>query len=127
MIASVIIGLQALGGLVAAVVFPLAAPTGASLSDTSHVMFSLFTALLSIGLGFVAAGLWRGLRWPRTAAGVWLVLLLPVGWAMVQADRTLVGLLILGSSAVGISAVVAEGRTTSRTPAGGVRRPRDTR
>lgn len=116
MIAALIIGLQALGGPVAALVFLLAAPTGASLSDTSHVMFSLFTALFSIGLGFVALGLWRGLSWPRTAAVVWLVLLLPVGWAMLQADRGLVGLLILGSSAAGIGAVVAESRAFSRTP-----------
>ena len=126
-VAAVIIGLQALMGPVVAFVFLLAAPQSAGLSNTSHVMFSVFTALFSIGLGLVALGLWQGLRWPRTGAVVWLVLLMPVGWAMVQADRVLVGVLILGSAAVGIGAVVAESRATSRTPADGVRRLRDTR
>ena len=93
----------------------LAAPRGASLSNTSHLMFSVFTVLFAVGLGLVARGLWQGLSWPRTAAVVWLVLLLPVGWAMVQAGRGLVGALILGSAAVGIAAVAAESRMAARS------------
>lgn len=100
--------MMALGGPVLALIFLLAAPRDASLSGASHVMFSVVTALFSIGLGLVALGLRQGLRWPRTAAVVWLVLLLPVGWAMVQAGRGVVGVLILGSAVVGIGAVLAE-------------------
>lgn len=114
LIAAAIIGLQALGCAVLAVLFPLVAPEGASLSTTSHVMFGVFTVLFAAGLGLVARGLWRGLGWPRTATIVWLVLLLPVGWAMVQADRGLVGALILGSAVVGIVAVAAESGSAGR-------------
>jgi hypothetical protein len=114
LVAAGIIGLQALACAVFAVVFPLAAPTDASLSTTSHVMFSVFMALFAVGLGLVARGLWQGLSWPRTATVVWLVLLLPVGWAMVQAGWGLVGVLILGSSVAGIAAVAAEGRNIER-------------
>jgi len=111
LVAATIIGLQAIGCAVLAVVFPFVAAQDAGLSKTSHVMFSVFTALFGAGLGLVARGLWHGLRWPRTATVVWLVLLLPVGWAMFQAGWGLVGALILGSAVVGIVAVAAESRS----------------
>ena len=114
LVAAAIIGVQALGCAIFAVIALLATPRGASLSNTSHVMFSVFTVLFAVGLGFVARGLWQGLSWPRTAAVVWLVLLLPVGWAMVQAGMGLVGALILGSAVVGIVAVAAEIKSAAR-------------
>ena len=114
LIAAAIIALQALGCAALAVFFPLLAAQRASLSSTSHVMFSVVTALFAAGLGLVARGLWRGLSWPRTATVVWLVLLLPVGWAMVQASSGLAGGLILGSAIAGLAAVTAEGRSAAR-------------
>lgn len=110
-VAAIVIGAHALGCAVFAVFFPLVAARGASLSNVSHVMFSVFTVLFAVGLGFVARGLWQGLSWPRTATVVWLVLLLPVGWAMLQAGSGLFASVILGSAIVGIVAVVAEGRS----------------
>jgi len=101
---------HALACAVFAVFFPLAAARGAGLSNISHVMFSVFTILFAVGLGFVARGLWQGMGWPRTATVVWLVLLLPVGWAMVQAGSGVFGSLILGTAGIGIAAVVLEGR-----------------
>ena len=114
MVAAAIIGLQALGCVVLAVLFLPAATEGASLSDTSHVMFAVFTLAFAAGLRVVARGLWQGLSWPRSATVVWLVLLLPFGWALVQAGRGLVGVLILGSSVVAIGAVGAESRNAAR-------------
>jgi len=73
-------------------------------------MFSVFTILFAVGLGFVARGLWQGMGWPRTATVVRLVLLLPVGWAMVQAGSGVFGSLILGTAGIGIAAVALEGR-----------------
>ena len=112
-VAGTIIGLQCLGCVVLAVAFPLAAARGASLSTISHVMFSVFTALFAAGLGLVARGLWQGLSWPRTATVVWLVVLLPVGWAVVQGGWGLVGTVILGSAVVAIVAVAAESRSAA--------------
>jgi hypothetical protein len=109
LLAAMIIGVQALGCATFAVVFPLLAAEGASLSSLSHVMFSVFTFLFAIGLGCVARGLWRGASWSRTAAAVWLVLLLPVGWAMVSGGSWLGGLLI-GTAVLGVVAVAAEAR-----------------
>lgn len=111
LVAAAIIGVQALGCAVVAVLFPLLATRGASLSDTSHLMFSVFTALFGVGLGLVARGLWQGVSWSRTATVVWLVLLIPVGWGMLQAGSGLFGSLVLGSAVVGIVAVAAEGRS----------------
>lgn len=111
LVAATIIGLQAIGCAVFAVVFPLAAADDAGLTTTSHVMFSLSTGLFGAGLGLVARGLWKGSHWPRTAAIVWLAVLLPVAWAVVQAGWWLVGTLILGSALIGIVAVAAESRT----------------
>ena len=113
LVAAVIIGLQALGCAGAAVFFLFAAPRDASLTDTSHVMFSVVTLLFAVGLGLVTRGLWLGRNWPRTATVVWLVLLVPVGWAMIQAGRGLVGALILGSAFLGIGAVAREGMTVA--------------
>ena len=114
LLAAAAIGLQALGCAGFAVVFLFVAPNSASLSPTSHAMFSLFTLLFAFGLGLVARGLWQGLSWPRTAAFVWFVMLLPLGWAMVQAGRGLVGGLILGSAVIGIGAVAQESRSAAR-------------
>jgi hypothetical protein len=114
LVAAAIVGLQALGCAVFAAFFPFMAAQRAALSSTSHVMFSVVIALCAAGLSLVARGLWRGLSWPRTATVVWLVLLLPVGWALVQAGWWLVGVLILGSAGAGIAAVAAEGRNNQR-------------
>lgn len=111
LVAAAIIGVQALGCAGVAVLFPFVATRGASLSNTSHLMFSVFTALFAVGLGLVARGLWQGTSWPRTATVVWLALLLPVGWALLQAGSGLFGSLVLGSAIVGIVAVAAEGRS----------------
>jgi hypothetical protein len=113
LVAAGIIGLQALGCARIAVVFPLVAPSDASLSTTSHVMFSVFMVLFAVGLGLVARGLWQGLGWPRTATIVWLLLILPVAWAMVQAGRGPLGALILVSAVLGIAAVAAESRSSA--------------
>ena len=107
-VAAMIIGLQALGCVVLAVAFPLAAARDAGLSTASHLMFSVFTGLFAAGLGLAARGLWRGLSWPRTASVVWLLVLLPVAWAMVQSGWRNLGSLILGSAVVAIVAVAAE-------------------
>jgi hypothetical protein len=73
-------------------------------------MFSVFAGLFAAGLGFAARGLWRGLSWPRTASVVWLVVLTPVAWTMVQSGWRLPGSLILGSALVAVVAVAAESR-----------------
>ena len=114
LVAAAIIGVQALGCAAFAVIFPLMAAQRASLSSTSHLMFSVVTAVFAAGLGLVARGLWRGLDWPRTAAAVWLVLLLPVGWALFEAGSGLAGGLTLGSAVAGLAAVTAEGRSAAR-------------
>jgi hypothetical protein len=110
-VAAAIVGLQGLGCAVLAVAFPLVAARDAGLSTASHLMFSVFTALFAAGLGLVARGLWRGLGWPRTAAVVWLVVLVPVGLTLAQAGWGLVGALILVSAVIAIVAVAVENRS----------------
>lgn len=114
MVSAAILGLESLGCAGFAVFFLLAASDGASLSGTSHLMFSLVTVLFAVGLALVARGLWLGRGWPRTAAVVWFVLLLPVGWALLQAGRGLAGVLVLGSAVAGIAGVAAESRGAKR-------------
>ena len=109
-IAAALLGVQALGCAVLALAFPFVAARGASLSNTSHVMFSVFTFLFAVGLGLLARGLLRGAAWPRTGTVVWLVLLVPVGWALVQAGWVLGGVLLAGSAIAGIVAIAAESR-----------------
>jgi len=108
--AATIIGMHSVSCLVFAVVFPIAAAQDAGLSTLSHAMFSVVTGLFGVGLGLVARGLWQGSSWPRTAAVVWLVILVPVGWAMAQAGGGLLGASILSSAVVGITMVAMESR-----------------
>jgi hypothetical protein len=115
LIAAVMIGLQALSCAGSAVLFLFLAPKRASLSVSSHLMFSAFTLLIAVGLGLVARGMWHGLSWPRTAAFAWFVILLPLGWAVFQAGMAPVGLPILASALVGIGAVTQEIRDVART------------
>jgi hypothetical protein len=110
LVAATIIGLHAAVCAVLAVLFPLAASRDAALSTTSHLMFSVCTVLFAAGLAFVARGLWQGLGWARRATLVWLAVLLPVGWTVVQAGAVLVGAVILGSAVVGIVAAAADSK-----------------
>lgn len=112
-VAAAAIGLQAVGCAGFSVFFLFAAAGGATLSGTSHLMFSVITATFGFGLALVARGLWQALSWPRAAAVAWSLLLVPVGWAMVQAGRGLVGALVLGVAVVSIVAVAAESRVRS--------------
>lgn len=105
-----VVGLQALTLVGLALYSLVASSADSSLSGTSHLMFVVFTLLFAAGLGLVARGLWNARGWPRMAAVVWFVVLLPVGWGLLQAGRGLVGLLLLGSAAGGIVAIVAESR-----------------
>jgi hypothetical protein len=114
MVAATMVGLQALGCALLAVAFPVAAARDAALSTLSHVMFAVFTALFAAGLGLAARGLWRGLSWSRTASVVWLVVLLPVAWALVQSHWRPLALLVLGSSLVAVVAIAAESRPAAK-------------
>lgn len=105
--------LQAFACVSVAIYSLLGSSREASLSGTSHLMFIVFTLLFAVGLTVVARGLWQGKVWPRMAAVVWFLLLLPVGWGLLQAGRGPVGLLLLGSAAGGIAAVVAESRSAA--------------
>lgn len=114
-VAATIVAVQALGCAVLAVAFPLVAARDAGLGTASHLMFSVFIGLFAVGLGFVSRGLWRGLSWPRPAAVVWLVVLLPVASAMAQAGWRLVGYSILGTAVAAIVALVAESRSAAKS------------
>lgn len=113
MVAAAVVGLQALACVSVAVYSLFGSSREASLSGTSHLMFIVFTLLFGGGLTLVARDLWQGKVWPRMAAVVWFVLLLPVGWGLLQAGRGPVGLLLLGSAAGGIAAIVAESRNAA--------------
>lgn len=51
------------------------------------VMSALVIALGGIGLAVVTRGWLRGSWWPRTPTIVWSLLLLPVGWGLIQRGR----------------------------------------
>lgn len=109
-----VLGLQAFACVSFAFYSLFGSSREASLGSTSHLMLTVFTLLFAAGLALVARALWQGRNWPRMAAVVWFLLLLPVGWGLLQAGRGLVGLLLLASVAGGIAAIVAESRTAAR-------------
>jgi hypothetical protein len=99
-------GLQAVA-LLGFVVFYLWELTQDSADDPVRVVMSaLLIAVFAVGIGAMARGWLRGDNWPNTPTVVWNLLLIPVGWSLVQSDRGLVGALVIVMALVGIVAAV---------------------
>jgi hypothetical protein len=79
---------------------------GASDDATRVVMSAVLIAVFAVLLALVARGWLRGQDWPKTATVVWNVLLLPVAWSLVQADRVLVGVVLGVVAVAGVVAAV---------------------
>jgi hypothetical protein len=105
-VAAGVCGLQAVA-LLGFVVFYLWELTQDSADDPVRVVMSaLLIAVFAVGIGAMARGWLRGDNWPNTPTVVWNLLLIPVGWSLVQSDRGLVGALVIVMALVGIVAAV---------------------
>jgi inner membrane protein involved in colicin E2 resistance len=94
------------------VVFYLWELTQDSGGDVARVVMSaLLIAVFAVGIGAMARGWVRGANWPNTPTVVWNALLLPVGWSLVQGDRTLVGGVVIVVALVGIVAAIRANTT----------------
>ena len=108
-VAAGVCGLQVLA-LLGFVVFYLWELTQDSADDVARVVMSaLLIAVFAVGIGAMARGWLRGDNWPNTPTVVWNLLLIPVGWSLVQSDHGLVGGLVIVVALVGIvSAIKAD-------------------
>lgn len=105
-VAAAVCALQALS-LVGFVVFYLVELVqGAGDDPTRVVMSALLILVFAVGIGALARGWWRGANWPNTPTIVWNLLLLPVAWSLLQADRAVVALVLGLVAVVGIVAAV---------------------
>lgn len=96
--AALLTGLQALAllGLAGFYAYELAVGEG---SDPGRVVMSaLLIVLAGVGLAVVARGWLRWTRWPRTPTVVWDLLLLPVGWSLLQAGRSVLAGVVLAAA-----------------------------
>lgn len=75
---------------------------GASDDPTRVVMSAVLIAVFGVALALLARAWWRGAGWPNTPTIVWNVLLLPVGWSLVQSDHRVLGVALLLVAATGI-------------------------
>ena len=102
-------GLQVVA-LLGFVVFYLWELTQDSADDVARVVMSaLLIAVFAVGIGAMARGWLRGDNGPNTPTVVWNLLLIPVGWSLVQSDHGLVGGLVIVVALVGIvSAIKAD-------------------
>jgi O-antigen/teichoic acid export membrane protein len=108
-VAAGVCGLQVLA-LLGFVVFYLWELTQDSADDVARVVMSaLLIAVFAVGIGAMARGWVRGDNWPNTPTVVWNLLLIPVGWSLVQSGRGLVGALVIVVAVLGIvSAIKAD-------------------
>jgi O-antigen/teichoic acid export membrane protein len=105
-VAAGVCGLQVVA-LLGFVVFYLWELTQDSADDVARVVMSaLLIAVFAVGIGAMARGWVRGDNWPNTPTVVWNLLLVPVGWSLVQGDRGLVGALVIVVALVGIVAAI---------------------
>jgi hypothetical protein len=79
---------------------------GASDDAVLVVMSALLILVFAVGIGALARGWWTGGNWPNTPTVVWNLLLLPVGWSLLQAGRGVVALLVGVVAALGIVSAV---------------------
>ena len=94
------------------VVFYLWELTQDSGGDVARVVMSaLLIAVFAVGIAAMARGWLLGDNWPNTPTVVWNALLLPVGWSLVQGDRSLVGALVIVVALVGIVAAIRANTT----------------
>lgn len=78
--------------------------------NTARVIISAVLILaFAVALGALGRALWRRLAPARTPAIVWNVLLLPVGWGLVQSGQGGIGAVVLAAAVVTIVAVIAAG------------------
>lgn len=112
-VAAVITGLQALVLLGLVVYYLVELSAGASDNGTRVVTSAVLILLFAVALGVLAKFLWQRLRQARTPTIVWDVLLLPVGWSLVQSGHGEVGWPVLAVAAVAIVAVAAASRVRS--------------
>ncbi|WP_140736932.1 hypothetical protein [Pedococcus bigeumensis] len=105
-VAAGVCGLQVLA-LLGFVVFYLWELTQDSADDVARVVMSaLLIAVFAVGIGALARGWLRGDNWPNTPTVVWNLLLVPVGWSLVQGDHGVVGALVILVAVVGIVAAI---------------------
>ena len=105
-VAAAVCGLQVLA-LLGFVVFYLWELTQDSADDVARVVMSaLLIAVFAVGIGAMARGWLRGDNWPNTPTVVWNLLLVPVGWSLVQGDHGLVGALVILVAVLGIVAAI---------------------
>ena len=94
------------------VVFYLWELTQDSGGDVARVVMSaLLIAVFAVGIAAMARGWLLGDNWPNTPTVVWNALLLPVGWSLVQGERSLVGALVIVVALVGIVAAIRANTT----------------
>ena len=108
-VAAAVCGLQVLA-LLGFVLFYLWELTQDSADDVARVVMSaLLIAVFAVGIGAMARGWVRGDNWPNTPTVVWNLLLIPVGWSLVQSGRGPMGALVIVVALVGIvSAIKAD-------------------
>ncbi len=105
-VAAGVCGLQAVA-MLGFVVFYLWELTQDSGDDVGRVVMSaVLIAVFAVGIGALARGWVRGDNWPNTPTVVWNLLLLPVGWSVVQGDQRVVGVLVILVAVVGIVAAI---------------------
>jgi uncharacterized membrane protein (DUF2068 family) len=101
--AAVLVGCQGLLLLVAAGVLAVETVVGRSTDGSGARLTALLALAAGVGLILVAGGLARRRRWARAPALVTQLLLLPVGFTVVQAGEPLIGVPVL---AVSVAVVV---------------------
>lgn len=108
-VAAALTGLQA-AALLGFVVYYLTRLARDGSDNTGRVVISAVLILaFALALAALARALWRRLAAARTPAIVWNVLLLPVGWGLVQSGRDGIGGAVLGVAVATIVAVIAAG------------------
>ncbi|YAL82483.1 hypothetical protein ACMYYO_11175 [Dermacoccaceae bacterium W4C1] len=100
--AAVLIGLEGLALIGFALLLVSDVIRGQADGTSQALAEAVLVLIFAAAAGWLAYGLWHGLRWARTPTLLWHVFLLPIGFSMLGADATIWGIGTLALAAAGL-------------------------
>lgn len=108
LIATGVSGAQALTLLVLGIFSFAMVGAGRADDPTSAALMACLAVLVGAGLAYAACELWRGARWARSPSLVWQLVMLPVGYSMLDTLRPVGTVLLISAVAAVVSLLALE-------------------
>lgn len=104
--AAAVTAAQGLTFVALAIATAVSAGRGNADDAVSATLAAALWLAIGAGLTVVSAALWRGRHWARSPSLVWQLLMLPIGWSLLD-TASVVGLVVLVSAVAALISLLA--------------------